>query len=132
MANEPLKTDNGVSSWLWLIPIILIIVGIVLWFRGCHEGSAEDSAKFYPIAANAQEFHLTVGVETPTVEAGLGTQHRIWANNPYKMRRVLSDGSEIFYPMPAGWETLTGVEPLGRVRLIGIEEKTVVKIVKVK
>ena len=48
------------------------------------------------------------------------------------MRRILPDGGEKIYPMPSGWETLTGVEPVGRVRLIGEEEDTVVKIIKSK
>jgi len=76
----------------------------------------------------AEEFHLKVGEETPTVEAGPGTHHRLWANKPYKAVSIQKDGSRINYSMPAGYETWNGAEPSGRLRLIGIEEDTIVRI----
>ena len=124
---ETSKTPNASKTKKNLWPIIaVILLGLLVWF-----GIAKKHAA--PVVQQAAiEFHLKVGEETPTVEAGQGTQHRIFGNKPYKMRRILPDGGEKIYPMPSGWETLTGVEPVGRVRLIGEEEDTVVKIIKVK
>ena len=124
---DEISQPSGASKTkknLWPI-IVVILLGLLVWF-----GIGKKHA--IPAQQAAMEFHLKVGEETPTVEAGPGTQHRIWGNKPYAMRRVLPDGSEKIYPMPSGWETLTGVEPLGRVRLIGKEEDTFVQIVLVK
>lgn len=120
------EDKKAVAGWVWLIPIVLIIVGIGLWPRGTAQ------RKSYPIAAEAREFYLKVGEEIPTVEVGPGIHHRLWANKPYLAVSIQMDGSRIIYSMPAGYETWNGAEPVGRVRLIGVEENTVVKIVKVK
>lgn len=109
---------------LW--PIIAVILsGLFVWV-----GIGKKNA--IPIQQAAIEFHLKVGEETPTVEVGLGTHHRLWANKPYLAVSVQHNGSRISYPMPTGWETWNGDEPGGRLRLIGEEDNTVVKIVKAK
>ncbi len=66
--------------------------------------------------------------EIPTVEAGPGTRHRLWANKPYQAVSVQMDGTKEFYNMPAGWESWTGAAPAGKLRLIAKEEGTIVKI----
>jgi len=63
-----------------------------------------------------------------TVEAGPGTYHRLWANKPYMAVSVQMDGTKNLYNMPAGWESWTGAEPAGRLRLIAKEKGTIVKI----
>lgn len=126
MSKKSKKDRSTVAGWAWLIPIIIIITGIGLWLRGTAQ------RKSYPIAAEAQEFRLKVDEEMPTVEVGRGTRHRLWANKSYLAVSVQKDSSRITYSMPSGWETWNGNEPAGRLRLIGIEPSTLVKIVKVK
>ncbi|MEK7624320.1 MAG: hypothetical protein AAB404_01145 [Patescibacteria group bacterium] len=118
------------KNYLWPI-IAVILLGILVWaVIFALSGAAKKQAA--PVRQVAMEFHLKVGEETPTVEVGFETRHLLWANKPYQAVSVQKDGSRIIYPMPAGPETWNGDEPGGRLRLIGKEEDTVIKIVEVK
>ncbi|OGG43237.1 hypothetical protein A3G50_01090 [Candidatus Jorgensenbacteria bacterium RIFCSPLOWO2_12_FULL_42_11] len=109
---------------LWLV-IAVILLGLLIWV-------GVGKKKALPPQQAAAKFRLKAGEETPTVEVGQGTHHRLWADKPYLAISVQRDGSRITYPMPDGWETWNGDEPGGRLRLIGVEEDTLVRIVPVK
>ena len=110
---------------LWPI-IAIVLLGFLIW------GGAGKKNALPPIQQAAAEFHLKAGEETPTVEVGQGTRHRLWADKPYLAVSVQKDGSRITYPMPDGGETWNGDEPGGRLRLLGVEGDTLVKIVSLK
>ncbi len=101
-----------------LIPgVVLVILLGVLWIYSVVRST--------PVT---EEFVLKVGEEVPTVKVGPGTYHDLRANKPYQAVSVQPDGSRKIYNMPAGWETWTGTAPPGRLRLIGKEKGTIVKI----
>jgi len=109
-------------SWIWyLITIILLIVGVFILIAANGEKS--------PVAQRevVKEFELKVGEETPTIDVGPGTRHLLCANKLYQAVSVQKDGSRRIYDMPTR-ETWTGGEPAGKLRLIGKEKGTVVKI----
>lgn len=126
-------------KWVWFIPVILIVLFLGI---GLLKNLAKTNPKiakmtepligYVATQAPAEKFSLAMGKDTPTVWAGPGMQYRIRGNKPYLMNRVLTDGNVIPYEMPAGWETLTGVEPAGCVRLMAKEEGTFVEVIRVK
>lgn len=51
MATESIKKDNGVSRWLWWIPILLVVIGLM----------TSHKRAVYPIAPDAQDVWPKVG-----------------------------------------------------------------------
>lgn len=130
MAEQPtakryLKTKTaGVIIGIVLLAMIVVVI-VAVWPE--NNTSPQPTARVAE-TVKAEEFSLIVGKEVPTVEVGSGTRHRLWSNKPYTAVSVQLDGSRILYDMPAGWESWTGAEPMGRLRLIGKKEGTIVRI----
>lgn len=109
-----------------VISICLLVMAAIIMLP--KEKAVDYKAARAAETVKAEEFSLIVGKEVPTVEVGSGTRHRLWSNKPYTAVSVQLDGSRILYDMPAGWESWTGAEPMGRLRLIGKKEGTIVRI----
>lgn len=82
--------------------------------------------------AAVEEFVLRVGEPIPTVTAGSGTRHKIWANKKFVAISVRPDnGKWIRYEMSAGESYWNGAEPSGRLLLEAKTSGTVIRAVRI-
>jgi len=113
-------------TWAWGIILILSFIFLISG-SGLRIKTSQIQNKNKQVIP--EKFNLLVGEEVPTVWVGPGTYHVLEANKSYKAVSVQQDGSVKIYEMSAK-ESWIGAEPAGRLRLIGKEPKTIVKIIQ--
>lgn len=126
--------------------VLVLILFFLSWLNTENKKEADKKAAAaeqarIELKEKTQSFYLPPCDETgeceevPTVDAGLGTRHRIRADAPYRLLSTLPNGKQKIYNMLAGWDTLTGGTPAGKVRLMnakGAKEKVLVEIIRVQ